>query len=152
MRGAGIRSLLFVPGDSEKLILKAYASAADAVIVDLEDAVAPDRKQAARQITTELLAAPERGKKPIFVRVNAFDTGVTTVDLAAIMAAKPWGIMLPKWQDEADTTRLGHYLDALETREDIAPGETLIMTVATETARAVLALSQSQAPANTHST
>lgn len=146
--GAGIRSLLFVPGDNEKLILKAYASAADAVIIDLEDAVAPDRKMAAREVTVAALRAAERGGKPIFVRVNAFDTGLTAGDLAAIMPGAPWGVVLPKWQGEADTRRLAHYLDALEAREGLAEGTTRIMSVATETARAVLALSQAEAPAH----
>jgi citrate lyase subunit beta / citryl-CoA lyase len=72
-----IRSLLFVPGDSEKLILKALASEADAVILDLEDAVAPESKARARGVTAEALAGAERNGKPVFARLNAFDTGLT---------------------------------------------------------------------------
>ncbi len=82
MTGEGIRSLLFVPGDREAVIAKALASAADAVIIDLEDAVAPDRKAAARQVTRDVLDHGDRGGKAVFVRLNAFDTGLTATDAA----------------------------------------------------------------------
>lgn len=147
MSGADIRSLLFVPGDNEKLILKALSSVADAVIVDLEDAVGPANKQVAREVTGALLSGAERNGKPVFVRVNAFDTGMTAGDLAAVMMAKPWGIMLPKAAGPQDIERLAHFLDALEAREGIAEGATRIMTVATETAEAVLNLSRPQTSA-----
>lgn len=142
MEAPAIRSLLFVPGDREALILKALASQADAVIIDLEDAVAPEKKAVARGVTRETLMGADRRGKPVFVRVNAFDTGMTAGDLAAVMAAKPWGIALPKCQGGADLDRLSHGLDALEARDEIAAGATRIMTVATETAAATLALSR----------
>ena len=149
MHDTGIRSLMFVPGDNEKLIRKAFASDSDAVIIDLEDAVAPARKAVARQITLGLLRDTDaRGGKLVAVRVNAFDTSLTVEDLAAVMSGAPWAVMLPKWQGDGDTLRLGHYLDALEAREALAPGVTRILTVATETAEAVLALSQARAPAH----
>jgi len=147
MDGAGIRSLLFVPGDSESKILKALASEADTVIVDLEDAVAPENKAQARALTGEILGGAERNGRPVFVRLNAFDTGVTATDLAAVMASRPWGVVLPKSQGGADLDRLSHYLDALEAREGIEPGSTRIMTVATETAAATLNLSRPESGA-----
>ncbi len=140
MTGEGIRSLLFVPGDREAVIAKALASAADAVIIDLEDAVAPDRKAAARQVTRDVLDHGDRGGKAVFVRLNAFDTGLTATDAAAILGVRPWGVVLPKAHGPAEVARLSHMLDALEAREGIVAGTTRILTVATETAAATLAL------------
>jgi citrate lyase subunit beta / citryl-CoA lyase len=137
-----IRSLLFVPGDSEKLILKALASEADAVILDLEDAVAPESKARARGVTAEALAGADRNGKPVFARLNAFDTGLTPGDLAAVLHGRPWGVVLPKCNGPADVERLSHYLEALEAREDVQPGATRILTVATETAAATLNLAR----------
>src|SRR5690606_21660688 len=85
MEAAAIRSLLFVPGDREDMILKALGSAADAVIVDLEDAVAPERKAAAREVTGRVLAQADRRGRPVVVRLNAFDTGLTAGDAAAVL-------------------------------------------------------------------
>lgn len=138
---AALRSLLFVPGDREDLILKALASAADAVIVDLEDAVAPEAKATARHVTQAVLDGADRRGKPVFVRVNALDTGLTAGDAAAVMAGRPWGLMLPKAGGAAQVAQLSHMLDALEAREGIGAGTTRIVTVATETAAATLALS-----------
>lgn len=140
MAGAGIRSLLFCPGDNETLILKALASPADAVIVDLEDAVAPANKGRARALTAEILAGAARGGKAVFVRLNAFDTGLTATDLAAVLAPRPWGVMLPKCEGATEVRRLAHYLEVIEARDGIDPGSTRIATVATETAASVLGL------------
>ena len=141
MEAAFIRSLLFVPGDSEAKMLKALSSDADAVIVDLEDAVAPEAKEFARTVTADVLAQADRNGKPVFVRLNAFDTAMTAIDLAAVMAGRPWGVVLPKCTGGADIARLSHFLEALEAREGIDPGTTRILTVATESATATLALS-----------
>jgi citrate lyase subunit beta / citryl-CoA lyase len=143
MNGAGIRSLLFVPGDKEALILKAFSSQSDAVIIDLEDAVAPENKIAARAVTRGVLDGAARNGKPVFVRLSAYDTGMTAADAAAVLGGKPWGVVLPKCQGAADLTRLSHQLEVLEAREGIAAGMTRILSVATETAASTLALSQS---------
>jgi citrate lyase subunit beta/citryl-CoA lyase len=147
MTTAAIRSLIFVPGDNESRILKALASEADAVIVDLEDAVAPERKTFAGGLTREILGNVER-TKPVFVRVNAFDTGRTAEDLAVVMPGRPWGVVLPKADGANDVARLSHYLEALEAREGIEIGTTRILTVATETASATANLSRPQALAH----
>ncbi len=146
-RDRPIRSLLFVPGDSEAMMAKALASQADAVILDLEDAVAPENKLRARGAVRDFLGGAERGGKPVFVRVNAFDTGLTAADLAGVMAGRPWGVALPKCQGPWEVERLAHYLDALEAREGIEAGATRVMTVATETAAATLNLSRPGADA-----
>ena len=76
----------------------------------------------------------------IYVRVNALDTGMTLGDLAAVMPGRPDGIVLPKCAGAADVNRLSLYLDAFEAAAGIEHGTTRIVTVATETARAVLKL------------
>ena len=96
-----IRSLLFVPGDSERKFQRALTSAADALILDLEDSVAADQKEGARQTVRASLESDRNGKK-LFVRVNALDTGLTLGDLAAVVPGRPDGIMLPKCQNGED--------------------------------------------------
>lgn len=139
---APLRSLLFIPGDSEKKLGKVAECGADAVILDLEDSVAAENKPRARQLVSEFLKATRRGQRPCqyWVRVNPFDTGMTLDDLTAIMAGGPDGIMQPKTDTPDDVRRLSHYLDALEAAHDIAPGSVGIIPVATETARAPFTL------------
>ena len=91
-----MRSLLFVPGVSEKMILKARDTDADALILDLEDAVAFDRKVEARQTVMRMLGEVDFGSKPVFVRVNRFDTGFGEDDAKAIADSKACGAVLPK--------------------------------------------------------
>ncbi|MCC6787349.1 MAG: CoA ester lyase [Hyphomonadaceae bacterium] len=133
------RSWLFVPGDSEKKIAKGFASAADAIILDLEDAVAPDRKIGARALVADTLKQARRKAQQIWVRVNS---GLESClgDLAAIASGRPDGIVLPKVDGPADVLRVGHYLDALEAREGLTHGAIGILPVATETPRAPFAL------------
>lgn len=140
MLGAAIRSLLFVPGDKEALIQKALSSRADAVIIDLEDAVAPDNKPVARTVTRQVLDGADRAGKAVFVRLNAYDTGHTAADIAAVLGGRPWGVVLPKSEGVQDLARLSHQLDVMEAREGMDLGATRIMSVATETAAATLAL------------
>src|SRR5690606_30508634 len=115
---------------------------------DLEDAVAPENKARAREVTAEALARRDRGGKPVFVRVNAFETGLTNHDLAAVVGSFPWGVVLPKCGSMAEVARLAHGLDALEAREGAEVGSTRILTVATETAAATLRLGAGEADAS----
>jgi citrate lyase subunit beta/citryl-CoA lyase len=134
-----MRSFLFVPGDSLRKFESAKKTAADALILDLEDSIAPDQKPAARDITRGMLDA--RGPaQQIYVRVNALDSGLTLLDLAAVMPGRPDGIVLPKCEGSADVNRLALYLDAFEAASGLQPDSTRIVIVATETARAVLKL------------
>lgn len=134
-----MRSFLFVPGDSPRKFEKASQGAADALILDLEDSVSPDRKDAARGLTAEMLRAP-RGTQQLWVRVNALDTGRTLGDLAAVMAGRPDGIALPKCADAAQVRQVSHWLDAFEAAHGIAPGATRIIGIATETAGSLFGL------------
>ena len=134
-----MRSFLFVPGDSARKFESAKKTAADALILDLEDSVAPDQKAAARTITRGMLDSRKAGQK-LFVRVNALDTGLTLADLAAVMPGRPDGIVLPKCAGAADVNRLALYLDAFEAASAIEAESIRIVVVATETAQAVLKL------------
>ena len=91
-----LRSLLFVPGDRSDRMVKALGLGADALILDLEDAVAPDAKPAARQAVAAFLGQPRDHGVQLFVRINPIDGPLATEDLAAILPARHDGIVLPK--------------------------------------------------------
>lgn len=135
------RSWLFIPGDSEKKLAKADATGADALILDLEDSVAPERKAEARRLVREFLEQREGKARTaqLFVRVNPLEDSALA-DLAAVMPGIPDGIMLPKIDGVECVERLSHYLDAFEAAHGIEAGMTRIIPVATETPRATLSL------------
>ncbi|MGB3067713.1 MAG: CoA ester lyase [Ottowia sp.] len=138
---APLRSLLFVPGDSERKLSKGVESKADALILDLEDAVAPSRTHLARGMVVEYLKSlPDRSRQKLWVRINPLGTPASMLDLAAVVAGAPDGILLPKVNGPADIAHLGHCLDALEAREGLSPGMIRIMPVATETPQSLFAL------------
>lgn len=132
--------MLFVPADSERKMAKGAETGADALILDLEDAVAITRTQIARGMAVEYLKAhPERGKQQLWVRINPLDTEAALLDLA-VVAGAPDGIVLPKVRSAADVIRLSNFLDALEVREGVVSGSIRIMPVATETPQALFSL------------
>lgn len=130
------RSWLFIPGDSDKKLGKADTSGADALILDLEDAVAPENKAEARDKVAAFLAARPRAARTSaqWVRINPLDSGMALHDLVAIMAGAPDGIMLPKANGPQDVATLSRYLDAFEAQHGTETGSTRILPVATETA------------------
>ncbi len=140
-----MRSFLFVPADSERKLAKGPASGADALILDLEDSVAASRKEAARGMALDYLRSSDRTGPKLYVRVNALDTGLTLGDLAMVMQGRPDGIVFPKCIGQRDVDLLATYLDALEAREGIPADATRILTIATESAAAVLALAAAPA-------
>ena len=135
-----LRSLLFVPGDSEKKLAKSISTSADALILDLEDSVSPDRTAIARSMVAEFLKAHSNRKQQLWVRINPLQTPLALHDLVAVMAGKPDGIMLPKPLNAKDAQQLDHCLSALEVREGLALGSTRIIPVATEVAGALFDL------------
>jgi len=136
-----LRSMLFVPADSERKLEKALQSRADALILDLEDAVAPARKPLARQAAAAWVQAQASAlSAQLYVRINPLDSGLALGDLAAIVVPGLAGIMLPKTRSAADVTLLAHYLDVLEAKAGIAQGTVRIVPVATETAPAMLTM------------
>src|SRR5271156_1079356 len=117
-----LRSLLFVPGDSERKFVKATGVGADALILDLEDSVAPPQKYAARGRVAELLSDGSPRPWSFFVRINALDTGLAIDDLAAVTKPGLDAILIPKANGADDIVRFGHYLDALETKTGMPVG------------------------------
>jgi citrate lyase subunit beta/citryl-CoA lyase len=140
-----MRSFLFVPGDSERKQSKGLATAADALILDLEDSVDVTQLPAARARVRELLRSrPQRTRQQLWVRVNALSSGLLLEDLAAVMAdaaeGGPDGIVLPKVSDPDEVEEVAHYLAALEVRGARTLGSTRLMVIATETPRGLLSL------------
>src|SRR5690606_11119241 len=108
-----MRSMLFVPGDSPRKFAKAMGTKADALVLDLEDSVAVSEKVGARGAVSKMLQA-DRAGKILIVRVNAYYTGMTLDDLAAVMPNRPEAVMLPKCRGGADVDLLDNYLCAFE--------------------------------------
>jgi citrate lyase subunit beta/citryl-CoA lyase len=130
------RSYLFVPADSERKLRKAPDAGADALILDLEDAVAADARPAARQLASEYL----RGRSNVWVRINPVSTDDASADLEAVMPSAPAGIVLPKPRSADDAKMLAAMLDDLEKQHGITPGTTSILSICTETPGALLSL------------
>lgn len=135
-----LRSLLFVPGDSERKFAKARTAGADVLILDLEDAVAPSMKLAARSMVSDWLGEAGVIDAALFVRVNPLDTGMTADDLAAVVRPGLAGILVPKANGAQDVATIAAMIDGLEADAGIAPGTIKIMVVATETPQAMFAL------------
>ncbi len=145
-----IRSWMFVPGDSERKMAKAPDSGADVVIFDLEDAVAPSAKDNARQMTRAWLEArlntgdaAKKSKKDAktpgpqyWVRINPLDTRMWQYDVEAILPGKPDGIVVPKAKGPPQLKRLIKLLYEQESRNGIVPGDTKLLALVSETARA----------------
>jgi citrate lyase subunit beta/citryl-CoA lyase len=129
------RSWLFAPGDSERKMEKAAASPADVVLFDLEDAVVPEAKPKARSMVAAFLKAqPEAQRSRLWVRINPLQGPDALDDLAAVVASRPGGIMLPKARSRADVEVLDHYLSALEVAAGSPRGSTKVIVLVTETA------------------
>ena len=137
-----MRSLLFVPGDSPRKLGKALESGADALILDLEDFVAPGAKVSARDVVAGFLreAAPLPVRPRLYVRVNALATGLADADLDAVIAARPDGVMLPKSEHGGDVVHLAAKLAAREALADLPAGAIKILAIATETAASLFGL------------
>jgi len=134
-----MRSLLFVPADSERKLAHGLDSGADALILDLEDSVAAPNRPTARKLAHEFLKAhrPERIRR--YVRINPLASGLALDDLAATVAGRPDGILLPKCTP-ADIRTADHYLAAFEAAAGAPVGTIRIIAIATETPAAVFAL------------
>ncbi|MGK2926513.1 MAG: HpcH/HpaI aldolase/citrate lyase family protein [Lysobacterales bacterium] len=136
-----MRSLLFVPGDSERKMAKAVDLPADVLIFDLEDSVAAQNKVAARARVREFLAArPVDRRQAWWVRINPLDHAEAGADLAAIVPARPDGIVLPKARSADDIDLLSQRIGLYEAEHDMPVGSIRILPVATETPQAIFAL------------
>ncbi|WP_106400921.1 HpcH/HpaI aldolase/citrate lyase family protein [Actinocorallia populi] len=134
------RSWLFAPGDSERKTEKAAAGPADVVVLDLEDAVAEEGKPGARSMVAAFLAArPPAERHRLWVRINPLDGPHALADLAAVIPARPGGVMLPKARGRRDVETLDHYLSALEVSAGVERGTTKVIVLVTETAEGMFA-------------
>lgn len=133
------RSLLFVPGDSERKIEKSKTNDADVVIYDLEDAVVPERRVHARELVRDIVAS-DNLPFTTCVRVNPIDSEAARDDLAAVMAAAPAFIMQPKIRTADDIDALAAAIEAQERNHGLVVGSTKIIALVTETPEMTLAL------------
>ncbi len=125
-----LRSLLFVPGDRPERMAKALGLGADALILDLEDSVSPQRKPDAREAVTAFLSAPREEGPALFVRINPIDSDEAAADIAALTGLRPDGIVLPKAEGGASVEILSKRL----------PGDYLVLPIASETPGAIFEL------------
>jgi citrate lyase subunit beta/citryl-CoA lyase len=134
-----MRSLLFVPADSERKLARAPQSGADALILDLEDSVVPGNRPLARKQARDFLAAAGSAEFRRYIRINPLSTREALEDLAAVVPGKPNGVVVPKCVPE-DLPTLDHYLSALEAASAIPIGTIRLIAIATETPAALFAL------------
>src|SRR5438094_8918132 len=134
-----MRSFLFVPADSERKLARGLESGADALILDLEDSVAASNRPMARKQAREFLEAHGAERVRRYVRINPLASGLALDDLAATVAGRPDGILLPKCVPD-DVRTLDHYLSAFEAAAGAPVGAIRIIAIATETPAAVFAL------------
>jgi citrate lyase subunit beta/citryl-CoA lyase len=136
-----MRSLLFVPADSERKLAKGLVSGADALIIDLEDSIAPERKAQARAAALEfLIAANAQKQRPrLLVRINGLDTGMTDADLDAVVPGRPDAIVFPKAEGGATVVHLDAKLTAREAIAGLPEGGIKILAQAVESAAGLFA-------------
>jgi citrate lyase subunit beta / citryl-CoA lyase len=134
-----MRSLLFVPADSERKLDRSRQSGADALILDLEDSVVPANRPVARRQARRFLASSRSAGFRRYVRINPLASEAALNDLVAVVPESPDGILLPKCVPE-DVRTLDHYLAALEAASGLTPGAIRVIAIATETPAAMLAL------------
>ncbi len=138
-----LRSLLFVPADSERKLSKSETVPADALILDLEDSVAPENKAAARKLAGDFLSEhAEHRRKQLWVRINPVIQPAALEDLAGIMHGRPDGIVQPKTRSPDDVLLLGQHLDIFERDLGFQTGSTQILPLSTETPGAIFSLGQ----------
>ena len=134
-----MRSLLFVPGDSPKKLDKGMQSGADALLLDLEDSIAPPNKASARATTVAFLkeARGAKDRPRLYVRINGLTTGLADDDINAVTAGHPDGIMLPKAEGGAAVVHCDAKITAHEAIHGLPDGSLDIIAIATETAQAL---------------
>jgi citrate lyase subunit beta/citryl-CoA lyase len=136
-----IRSMLFVPADSEKKLTRAASCGADALVLDLEDSVLPQHKPKARGMVRDYLTGNTESSR-LWVRVNDLSSGELLKDLAAVVHSAPAGLVLPKIRGPEDVNIVRHYLDALEVAQGVPTAHLALSVIVTETPSAVLRLGE----------
>ena len=126
------RSILYMPGANERALVKAKSLNADGIILDLEDAVAPEAKNEARDRVAAAVASGGYGAREVVVRINSLDTPWGEADLKAAVKATPHVILAPKVNNAADVAALSAKID------DVGGGDDLVLWVMIETPLAIL--------------
>ena len=139
-----LRSLLFVPADSEKKLAKARGSAADALILDLEDSVATENRPKARQLVHEFLK--NRHSQSIWVRINPLGSDDFIRDVEAMVGSNPAGFVIPKPVGPHTLNVIDAHILTRESLAGLPAGEIKLLPVATETPSAVLSLGDYRSP------
>jgi len=136
-----MRSFLFVPADGGAKLDKALASGADAIILDLEDSITPERKDSAREACLSFLTRvePQKNRPRLLVRINGLETGMTDADLDVIVAGKPDAIVFPKAEGGASVIHLDAKLTAREAIAGVPEGRIKILAQAVESAAGLFA-------------
>ena len=132
------RSLHFVPGGNERMMQKALTLPADGLILDLEDAVTPDKKAATRPIVRGWLETLDFGGRERWVRMNPIFSEYAAADLEETIAGRPDGYIVPKPRRAEDVRRIVTILDRLEQRHGLPFGGTKLIPIATETPEGLL--------------
>ena len=133
-----LRSLLFVPADSEKKLAKAKSSPADALILDLEDSVTLANRPRARALAREFLS--DKHPQSIWVRINPLGSDDFIRDVEAIVASKPAGFVVPKPDGPKTLREIDSHITTRESNHGLPHGAIKLLPVATETPAAVLSL------------
>lgn len=129
-----LRSYLFAPGDNSHLLGKVLSAGADAVVLDLEDAVRPERKHEARGLVAEFLEENRESASPIYVRINPVASALCYDDLAAVVSPSLHGVRLAKAESAGHIAAVDSKLSELEMRAGIYPGATRVVpTIETST-------------------
>jgi citrate lyase subunit beta/citryl-CoA lyase len=132
-----LRSMLFTPGNNSRMIERAARLEADAVILDLEDAVPMAEKESARSMVSDAIGQVRAGGALVFVRVNALSTGLTMRDLELTVQPSLAGIVLPKTESKADALEVADRIAALERAKGME-AEGVVLVPLLETALGVL--------------
>ena len=132
-----LRSPLFVPGNSMRMINKAATLPADAIVLDLEDSVPLPDKETARVMSRDTIRVIKSTGAHVFVRVNALTTGLTAEDIQSVAVEGLDGIVLAKAETKSDIVKSGRMLEKAEKNRGIAPGSLKIIPLV-ETAKGVI--------------
>ena len=132
------RAVHFVPGANEKMLNKSLALAADTLVLDLEDAVTPDNKDAAREMVTDWLRQVDFGRQERMVRMNPLDTPWGVTDLEVTMQGRPDSYLVPKVRTRDDVLKIHTIISRMEKACGYPPGEVKLVVLATETPEGLL--------------
>ena len=139
-----LRSLLFVPADSEKKLAKSQSSPADALILDLEDSVAAQNRPKARGLVKEFLK--DKHSQSIWVRINPLGSEDFIRDVESVVVSNPAGLVIPKPDGPQTLREIDNHISTREAKAGVHHGDIKLLPVATETPEAVLTLGEYRNP------